>query len=329
MNIDFLKETLGPDRSRSVVYLPIGAVPDYEPRITVEKAWDVLFYGDRKSCERRTKMLDAVKEVFQIEVVTEVFGQKLHEMIKKARVVLSIHCNHNSLLDFARIQESLSLGTPVVSESSLDQSSHPELRNSVIFFEAGSIQAMIKKLNDTLRSPPASADLVLSVRLSSEKFEFMIDRFLLGAGEIPYSEVRKSVLFLPDIELQVLNGHLPKTVLSMPESLRRDSFYKDTSAKSFALFDGFFISPGWKGCAMSYMKLAQYALESQFPELLVVEDDVELPSISTFRSKKCGMQSKMLVRGIYFRDLYQMLIQIHLFWRWLLLMGWYLRLLTK
>jgi Glycosyltransferase family 25 (LPS biosynthesis protein) len=277
-NIEFLKHTLGPDHSRSVVYLPIGAITEYEPHIAAEKTWDILFYGDYKSCERRRKMLDAAKEKFQIEIVTEVFGQKMHEMIKKAKIVLNIHYYENALLELPRIQESLSLGTPVVSESSVDQNSYPELQNAVIFFETGSIEGMLKALNDTLHNLHVFSDLEVSVGQSSEKFAFMMDRFLIGSGVIPYNEIKNSVLFLPDIEMQVLNGLLPKAVLSMPESLRRDSFYKDPFGKRFALYDGFFMSPGWKGCAMSYMKLAQYALESKLPELLIVEDDVELPS---------------------------------------------------
>jgi hypothetical protein len=60
---------------------------------------------------------------------------------------VNIHYYEGSLLETTRIHETLSLGTPLVSESSIDIDSHTDLTSVVSFIQIGDIDAMIAELH--------------------------------------------------------------------------------------------------------------------------------------------------------------------------------------
>ena len=129
-------------------YLPVGTLDQRSG--SCDKNIDVLFYGDSKSSKRRREMLDALCSEFNVYVASEVFGSEMTDLIRRSKLVINLHYYENALLEMPRIQECLSNGTQVVSESAQDQCHYPELIGAVQFFETGSIAAMLRTVREAL-----------------------------------------------------------------------------------------------------------------------------------------------------------------------------------
>ena len=253
-----------------VHYLPVGASANYgHPVRASEKSCDVLFYGDSNRSPRRQEMISALKQHFNVRVVSEVFGPDMLEAIRQARLVINLHYYEDGLLEMPRIQECLSLGTSVVSESAQDQEDYPELMGVVRFFEQGSIPSMISAVKAALEEPVPTAKIAASVEQSAQRFEFMFDRFLVAIGFLPASHVSQMSLPLP--------GFADRVAISLPETTARRQVFKTGQPARCAVFDGIRRRPGWVGCGLSYRALAQHAMKHGIRRLTVMEDDVLLP----------------------------------------------------
>lgn len=270
-----------------VTYLPIGAMKGYgENTLPSADTAEVLFYGDSFSSPRRQKMLGALREHFSVDVVNNLFGDEMVSRLKSAKVIINLHYYENALLEMPRIQECLSLGIPVVSESSQDQNEYPELDGAVIFFAEGAVEDMISAVRSALRK--TDFDTQKSVAQSSQKFKFMFDRFLVSMGLLPSSYVSQMTLPIP--KNQTMFG------LSMPETIGRRKLFLDVRPKECVVFDGIRRKPGWVGCGLSYAALARHAKANNMNTMTVMEDDVILPndfeskldSINRFLAAKAG-----------------------------------------
>ena len=253
-----------------VHYLPVGAATKYGDKTnSIEKTYDILFYGDSLSSLRRREMLDALSQYFSVRVVNEVFGNEIEELIKQARLVINLHYYENALLEMPRIQECLSLGVPVVSESTQDQNDYPELAGVVHFFEQGSIPAMLSKMKEVLESPISPEKIAASVKLSEQRFGFMFDRFLVALGFLPASYIKQLSLMLP--------SNVNRIALSLPETIGRRRAFELERPADCNIFDGIRRNPGWVGCGLSYVALTEFAIKQGLNSLTVMEDDVILP----------------------------------------------------
>lgn len=251
-----------------VHYLPIGADATYGSHVlSAEKKYDVLFYGDSLSSPRRRRMLEAAKQHFNVHVVNDKFGDAMIETIKEARVILNIHYYENALLEMPRIQESLSLGVPVVSELAQDQDDYPELDGAVIFFEYNSVDGMIAAIRQALKAE--AGEIARSVEASKTRFAFMFDRFLVAMGFIPASHVHNMKPLLP--------ASADTFCLSLPETINRRRVFEEVRPTQCVIFDGIRRRPGWVGCGLSYAVLAKHALDNGVETIVVMEDDVILP----------------------------------------------------
>ncbi len=264
-NIEFLasKEIQFPH----VYYLPIGASKSYGLDAQ-EKTYDILFYGDCNSSIRRKQMLTELQKHFKVKICSEIFGHEMIAAIKKARFVINIHYYEGALLELPRIQECLSLGVPVVSETARDQDEYPELEHVVKYFEAGSVPDMITAVQHMLDNPPTAQLIQESVDKSSAKFAYMFDRFLIGMGFLPTSFATKLDAQIPE------NAEM--IALSLPETIIRWRKFQSIRPKNCYVFSGFRRTPGWVGCGLSYRYLADMALKYKLPYLTVMEDDVVL-----------------------------------------------------
>ena len=253
-----------------VHYLPIGASLSYSNSNTVyNKEYDVLFYGDSNSSPRRLKMLEALKENFQIKVCSELYGESMKSAIRSSRLVVNLHYYENSLLEMPRIQECLSLGVPVISEDSQDSAYYTELNGAVRFFKQGSIPDMISLIKDALNNPISKTCIELSVKSSSDRFKFMVDRFLISMNFI--SPLHTEYMRLP------IPISTPYIGLSLPETIDRRNIFNSEKPFDCYVFDAIRYRPGWVGCGLSYKALAQHALRNDIFQLTVMEDDVILP----------------------------------------------------
>ena len=189
VNIDYLKQ-------RDIIYphvhyLPIGSSENYGSKtIGREKTFDVLFYGEITA--GRQRLLSALQEHFDVCVVTDVFGEKMQELIKSARIVLNLHFYESALLETTRIQECLSLGVPVVSESAQDQDDYPEIAGGVIYFKEGSIEEMLSAVRRALDNPISVESIRSSVNLGASRFALMFDKFLVTTGLLQTSIAQKN-----------------------------------------------------------------------------------------------------------------------------------------
>ena len=253
-----------------VHYLPVGAIRNYyENSVSPKKKIDVLFYGDCLSSPRRKRLLNTLKDKFNIKIISNVFGEKLYQEILSAKVVLNIHYYENALLETTRIYECLSLGVPVISESSQDSNQYKELQGAVRFFTQGNSESMINSIQKILDSPPLQDTISQAVTKSSERFDFMFDRFLMSMNFLHTKEIKQMH--------QPVFSEKNNIVLSLPEAVERRENFEDQKQDNCVIFDGIRRMPGWIGCGLSYQFLMHCAISRGFKTLTVMEDDVLLP----------------------------------------------------
>lgn len=267
-NIEFL-ETKGLAFPQ-IYYVPIGASKTYAAENSKEKDIDVLFYGDYKSSERRRALLDKASASFNVTRADTVFGEDIKSLIARSKLVLNLHYYEDAQLETPRIQECISLGVPVVSESTSDQNDYAELTGAVTFFEAGNSGAMLDVIASVLQNSQVAGDLAAKAAgVSFDRHSFMLNRFLLGAGILRANALDNMV---PE---PVSEGSV--YALSLPETInRRRVFDTETRTSDFRVFDGIRRRPGWIGCGMSYKYLCSSALKAGVKQFTVMEDDVLL-----------------------------------------------------
>jgi hypothetical protein len=251
-----------------IYYLPIGASDQQDQPVACEKRYDLLFYGDYKSSPRRRQFLDRITGKYNVKIVDEIFGDEIHSIIRQSKFVLNIHYYEGALLETPRIQECISLGTPVISEATSDMSDYPHLKGAVIYFEEGSVDDMERAIARAMAVKQESAAVRASAALSRRNFEFMFDRFLVARDFLPTHKLDE--ITLPNIFDAGMIG------LSLPETVGRRRVFVAENFNDCAVFDGFRKSPGWIGCGMSYKALCAEALKQNKKQLLIVEDDVLL-----------------------------------------------------
>ncbi|NYY80401.1 hypothetical protein DMH27_09655 [Raoultella planticola] len=195
---------------QKLFYMPISSYADYPAYLSQigydlserkgDKAADVLFYGD-PNCERRKAYLQELKKHFNVTVASEVFGDRLTKMVKDARVVINIHYYEDALLETTRLYETLSLGTPIVSESSSDIEEHRDLQGVIDFVrlaisgDGGKAQAL---LSDEQHYCDKRATIA---RFTAEdkKNNVYLKRYLLSIDKLTFPQYESNYSF-EDIE---------------------------------------------------------------------------------------------------------------------------------
>lgn len=262
--------------------LPIGGLADYRAQLQKieppapggNEPCDVVFYGD-VNAPRRQQLLKAIGARYRLRTVGNLFGAELRRALVSARVVVNIHYYEGALLETTRIQECLSLGLPVVSETSADQAEHAALQGPVHFVPVGDETALLQAIGEVLgasetQRAAAQREREASVKTSQARFEFMLYRMLLARRWLSYAQFQALTSATP------LPG--PRLALSLPETTARRAMFVSHQASDVAVFDGLRYHPGWAGCALSYKYLAQQALDAQWPQLEIMEDDVVFPA---------------------------------------------------
>ncbi|URQ76409.1 MAG: methyltransferase type 11 [Candidatus Ochrobactrum gambitense] len=267
-NLNFLAEK--GIRYPKVHYIPIGAMKGNET-FNEEKEYDFLFYGDSISSERRKKFISELRKKYEVKVCSNLFGEELYSVIRRAKAVINIHYYRDALLEMPRISECISLGVPVLSEGTRDQGEYPELEGAVRFFEEDSVESMMSVAADMLRNIATINETLRQAILSSaDRFNFMIDRFLTAIGAIPASRILETSLYTPKTSQFF--------ALSLPETIERRRAISAVLPNGFELFDGIRNGLGWVGCGSSFSSIGRYALENNLEFMVVIEDDVKLPA---------------------------------------------------
>lgn len=257
-----------------VFYAKIGGLPDYINFIksygiqvpATEKEYDVIFYGDTNNI-RRHRILEAVSAHYKVKIVNNLFGQDLYTEISKAKVCLNIHYYDEASLESTRIFEALSLGVPVVTETSEDAGDYDfsSYGDSIAFADVGNseqIIALIGQIIDQGITVPNAAN-----RQTGAIFNFYISRLMLALDVINfrrfYSQSRR------------LKMNTQVVALSMPETYERRAMLMNKISAGTTVFPGLRASPGWVGAACSFKYMAKKLLESGVDHALIFEDDAD------------------------------------------------------
>ena len=281
-NIEYLLDKGIP--YQKLFYMPISSFPDY-PAHLADNGYvlddqkgdihaDVLFYGD-PNCERRKAYLQGLKKHFNVTVASEVFGDKLTRMVKNAKVVVNIHYYENALLETTRLYETISLGTPVVSESSSDIVEHEDLQDVIDFCPIGDIPAMVEKIQILLSDNQYYNERKEKIKHFTNvdnKNNYYLRRYLLSIDKLNFSQYKSIFSFE-----QFQTGDVPRLCLSLSETpVRRKAFFASPS-HGFQFFEGIRYRIGWIGCGMSYKYMLSGMLASKAEMGIICEDDVIFP----------------------------------------------------
>lgn len=254
-----------------VHYLPIGAVAfDEVEGDGPSKKYDFVFYGDSLSSERRRVFLEKLQIKYNVKICNNIFGEEMYEIIRQAKAVINIHYYEGALLETPRICECISLGVPVLSESTIDQFDYPELEGAVKFFDEGSVDSMMQAAAQLLDGIEAyQASTIAAELLSAKRFNFMFDRFLAAIGAVSADAILKSPIYLSE--------ESDFFVLSLPETIERRRAIESSRPDNSVVFDGVRNALGWIGCGSSFNILARHALSRNLERMIVIEDDALLP----------------------------------------------------
>ena len=286
--LDYAQTNLAFLEGKGIAYphtylVPIGGLSDYGGYLAAhgqqmpgcDEPCDVLFYGD-VNAPRRKAMLQALRERFNLRVEGDLFGPALRRAVASARVVVNLHYYEGALLETTRIYECLSLGVPVVSESSADMEEHARLADAVHFFPVGDTRAMMSAIAEILDQTGNAEQFALrqaaiahAVEASEQHFLFMLYRALYALRIMDHGAWERLT------QPMALSGR--QLALSLPETPIRRSAFLQARPAGVEVFDGIRQTPGWIGCALSYKYLGQKALQAGWPRLEVMEDDVLFP----------------------------------------------------
>lgn len=252
-------------------YLPVGVLQNVggDNQDATQFEYDVVFYGDIR-CERRQAFLDKLQEHFSVLVISDVFGDKLHTLLKKAKVIVNVHYYENALLETTRIYECLSLNKLVVSEIGSDQAEHHNLERVIDFVGIGDIDGMISKVRYWLGNKTAyesRIDSIVTFKSQPNQFDFYFNRFLLSQDLITFDAFyqRSADYVQPEKDFWCLS--LPETVS------RRKEFELDNHYGAW-IFPGLRHSISWVGCGLSYKFMLKIAQERNLSQVTICEDDV-------------------------------------------------------
>lgn len=276
VNVEYYHKPQNRDVTSRVYYLPVDYYQDYtESGEKAGKEYDVVFYGDANSCPRRRAILDELSKKFNVKICSEVFGEDVYNIIRKAKVLVNIHYYEGSLLETTRLYETLSLNSCViVSEESKDSAEDKRLEGIVDFVPVDDIQKLVERIeywvnNDAVREQKVKDNKeLLESRTSS--FDFFFYRFLLAYDRISFEEFYR-------LAGDYLEINTNKLCLSLPEStVRRRSFDEDNHY-GFQCVPGLRHKKGWIGCGLSYKYIFTKAMEKGYKNIMICEDDVIFP----------------------------------------------------
>ncbi|NHN93816.1 glycosyltransferase family protein [Acetobacter sicerae] len=257
-----------------VFYARIGGIPDYLNYIkaygvqipATVKEYDVIFYGDTNNI-RRQRILEAVSSRYNVKIIDDLFGEELYKEISKARVCLNIHYYDESALESTRIFEALSIGVPVVTETSPDISDYDFslYGNSIAFADVGNADQIVSLIGQMIEQSvtvPLEAN-----RQSGAGFHFYVSRLMMAIGAVDFRRVYS--------QSRRLTVSTPIIALSMPETFERRELLMSRISSDTYIFPGLRATPGWVGAACSFKYLAKKLLESGVEHALIFEDDAE------------------------------------------------------
>jgi hypothetical protein len=97
-----------------IVFQPISIITKiYKNDLPI--VYDILFYG--AGCMRRNKILKYLKkQKYNIFITDKIFGDEMYKIISQSKIILNLHVYEDSILEIARINETLPFNKIIISE---------------------------------------------------------------------------------------------------------------------------------------------------------------------------------------------------------------------
>lgn len=263
--------------TRNLFYVPLSPLPS-APNGPRQK---ILFYGDATPPRRAAILAEIAAALPELDIETNLFGPKMEARLDETAIVLNLHAREGGLLEVARISEALAHGCLVVSETSPDQSEHPDLQDRISFAPEGDAPALIAALRGLLNDDTVSAKLKqVAFAPLPDRFRLGVLRSLQGLDMITPEQFELLATDYPQPFASagdVAGPAMPRICLTLPETPARAAAFRDRNRDDFLIWPGLKASPGWRGAALSYRHIMRRLQAAGIQEALVVEDDAILP----------------------------------------------------
>jgi hypothetical protein len=226
-----------------------------------------LFYGDLN--QRRREILNEISKKYDVRIEQNLFGDSLIEAIRQSKAVINLHYYDNARLEFMRINQSLSYGKCIISETT-KYVEKDEYIPGVYFFREGNVIELLNIIDEFEKKSSSTNQLIVVEGAQKQRalFQNYFERLLIGIGLIRVSESVRPKF--------PLSENLDRICLAMPETPDRMSQETKELSSTVSVFPGVRHPTPWIGCALSYRSMAEYALTKEIKQLEIFEDDVLL-----------------------------------------------------
>lgn len=235
----------------------------------------ILFFGSMNKL--RKDKLKILQKNFNIQIVSNIMGEKLYSLIKESDIIINIHYYDykKSLLEVFRFNEILQFNKIIISEKACaeDSFNYNLYKDLVIFID--NIEQMIETINYYL-NPKNYQNYILKRKPHLLKFEkYVFEKFskcIYGLALIKYNQSN----IIP-LKYNNLNNIY---CLSLDETYEyRYKFFINQSflPKNIIRFSGIKYPKGIIGCGLSYQYLIGWAKKMNMEYIIICEDDTLFP----------------------------------------------------
>lgn len=274
VNIDYFSKD--PKLARKLYYMPVDICREMAANTqqSSKKKHDILFYGAISS-EHRKNFLDPIANKYNLNIISDLFGEDLRRELESAKIVINIHYYEDALLETTRLYEVLSVSNAIIiSERSNDPIEEKKLEGIVDFIDINDVEGMMERIEYWLNHEQERQEKVLNNRtLLLERpnaAEFYMNRFLLANDRISFDHFYDSVSNYVSFE-----GN--RLCLSLPETTERRAYFDADNNYGFEVFPGLKHHMGWIGCGLSYKFIFKKVMEKGLETVLICEDDTYFP----------------------------------------------------
>ena len=114
---DYAEENIPILKTHNIKNIFLQMLPINKRVIQVDQyKYDVLFMGEL--LPRRLTILNYLKTIFNIKIISDCFGNKINKYLKKSKIILNIHACDYSLLEINQLFESFVYKNIIISEKS-------------------------------------------------------------------------------------------------------------------------------------------------------------------------------------------------------------------
>lgn len=263
------------DNLKSIFYMPMPFFFEDTTNIIYDDydSYDIYFYGSE--IERRRNILNQMQKKYSnLKIGYGISGKERDNCIKSSKIVINLHYYETAALETARFNEVLQYNKLVISETSLHENDYYNRNIYKEFVEfvdvvEQDIGGLCRLIDMYLNNDELYHKKINYIKENKYKLmdlsEYFLKRNLLQLYKPDKIEINYA---LSSNKIYCL--HLPET----PE--RYHSFIQQPNLidkHNIEFYPAIKYSPGWKGCAFSYVNLIYNAKRCNLKQITICEDD--------------------------------------------------------